>query len=108
MLVERAHWCSSFLCKLRGLTFRRSISIADSLIMEEKADSRLATAIHMLFVFAPIAAVWIDSSFTVVDTKLAKPFRLLYIPQASARYVLEGPPELLSRIRPGDRIHFES
>ena len=107
VLVERALWCKSFLCRLRGLTFRRDISMADSLILDEKTDSRMATAIHMLFVFCPIAAVWINSSFTIVDTRLARPFRLFYLPRAPARYILEGPPELLSLMHPGDRIYFE-
>ena len=77
-----------------------------SLILVEQSDSRIATMIHMMFVFFPIAAIWIDQSGQVVDTCLAKPFRLLYVPRAPAKYVLEGDPSLLNKIKAGDKVEF--
>jgi uncharacterized membrane protein (UPF0127 family) len=61
----------------------------------------------MLFVFFPIAAVWLDRDGVVVDTRLALPFRPLYVPGAAARDVLEGPPELLAEVSVGDRLRFQ-
>jgi uncharacterized membrane protein (UPF0127 family) len=61
----------------------------------------------MLFVFFPIAAVWLDRDGVVVDTRLALPFRPLYVPAAAARDVLEGPPELLAEVSVGDRLRFQ-
>jgi uncharacterized membrane protein (UPF0127 family) len=104
ILVQRARWCNSFFCRLRGLTFRRKLDHA--LILVEQSDGRIATMIHMMFVFFPIAAIWIDQSGQVVDTCLAKPFRLLYIPQAPAKYVLEGDPSLLEKFKAGDKVEF--
>ena len=107
---ERLQWavrrCASFLCRLRGLTFRRGIG-GDLLLLVGRSEGRVETAIHMLFVFFPIAAVWLDGQGVVVDARLARPFRPLYVPRAAARDVLEGPPELLGELSVGDKLRFE-
>ena len=107
IVLPRARWCHTFFCKLRGLTFRRRLDASDALILAEKSDSTGSTSIHMMFVFVPIASIWINSAGTVVDCRLAKPFRPIYIPRAPARYVLEGPPELLQLLHPGDQVRFD-
>jgi uncharacterized membrane protein (UPF0127 family) len=60
----------------------------------------------MFFVFFPIAAVWLDRDGRVVDARLARPFRPIYVPQAPARDVLEGPPALLESLQVGDKLHI--
>jgi len=60
----------------------------------------------MLFVFFPIAVLWLDAGGRVVDKQLARPFHPVYLPQAPARDVLEASPEVLDRVARGDRIHF--
>jgi uncharacterized membrane protein (UPF0127 family) len=60
----------------------------------------------MLFVFFPIAVVWLDRAGRVVDTQLARPFRPFYTPQGPAKDILEGPPSLLESARVGDRLRF--
>lgn len=107
-IVARARWCVSFFCKLRGLTFRRKLSPQDAIILVESSDSTSASAIHMMFVFFPIATIWINSGGQVVDCRLAKPFRPIYIPRAPARYILEGPPAFLDLFQPGDQVEFET
>jgi uncharacterized membrane protein (UPF0127 family) len=106
-LVERARWCDSFVCRLRGLTFRRHLSPKDAIVLVERTASITGASIHMFFVFFPIAAIWVDESGKVVDAQLARPFRPLYVPKAAARYILEGPPSLLDTIQAGDRVRFE-
>jgi uncharacterized membrane protein (UPF0127 family) len=66
----------------------------------------METAIHMLFVFFPIAAIWLDRTGRVVDVVLARPFRPFYAPRAPARDILEGPPELLAEVSVGDLLEF--
>jgi len=105
--VHRARWCDGFFCRLRGLTFRRRLDWEDSLVLVEQVESIARSSIHMFFVFCPIAAIWINKAGSVVDSRLAKPFRPLYLPQGPARYILEGPPGLLDIIQPGDRVHFD-
>ncbi len=103
----RVRECRSFLCRSRGLTFRRRLAPDEALLLIGQRQSRLEAAIHMLFVFFPIAAVWLDREGQVVDVRLARPFRPVYIPRRPARDVLEGPPELLETVAVGDRLRFE-
>jgi uncharacterized membrane protein (UPF0127 family) len=101
--VAKVRWCQSFLCRLRGLTFRRSLELHEGLLLVERSESRSNTAIHMWMVFFPIAAVWLDQDFRVVDLRLAKPWRV-YIPSAPAKYVLEGSAQMLAQLSVGDRL----
>lgn len=107
VVVARARWAAGFGSKLRGLTFRRRLAAGEGLVLVENRTSRVDTAIHMFFVFFPIAAVWIGEDGKVVDRKLARPFRPAYVPAGPARFVLESSPELLDHIQPGDRLLFE-
>ena len=107
VLLERARWCDSFASKLRGLMLRRTLPAGEGLVLVEKKESRVSTAIHMLFVFFPLGVLWVDGSGEVVDKVLARPWRLSYTPQAPARYVVEGEPDLLEWVAVGDRILFE-
>lgn len=105
-LLGRVRYCVSFLCRLRGLTFRQALGADEGCLLVGDHESRLDTAIHMFFVFFPIAAIWLDRSGRVVDTKLARPFRPLYVPRAPAQNVLEAPPALLERVSIGDQLRF--
>lgn len=105
-LLGRVSRCASFLCRLRGLTFRRHLGDDEGLLLLGRRESRADAAIHMFFVFFPIAAVWLDGGGRVVDVRMARPFRPLYVPSAPARDVLEGPPGLLERVRIGDQLRF--
>jgi len=107
VLVARVQWCESFSCKLRGLMFRRTLRADEGLLLVESYSSRMGISIHMLFMLFPIAAIWLDENFTVVDCKLARPWRLFYAPRAPARYVLEADPALLRQISIGDALAFE-
>ncbi len=103
-LPLRVRRCDTFLCRLRGLTFRRSLGADEGLLFLEPTESRLGTAIHMLFVFFPIGVAWMDGKGTVVDLTVARPFRPFYAPQAAARSFLEGPPALVDWLRVGERL----
>ena len=84
-----ASWCQSFLCKFKGLMLQKSLQPAHGvLLVERQMSSRLQVSIHMLFMRFSIAVIWLDANGTVVDTCLAEPWRLSYIPQESAQYVL--------------------
>ena len=105
-LLNAAKWCDSFGSKLRGFTFRRHLAASDGLVLVEKKDSRASTAIHMLFVFFDLGVIWVNDAGEVVDKVLAKPWRLSYVAQAPARYVIELHPDLLADIAVGDSIQF--
>lgn len=103
--IVRARWCQSYLCRLRGLTFRRSLPDGMSLLLVNTKESRSEAAIHMWAVFFPLGVVWLDSSLRVVDCKIAQPWRV-YLPVLPARYILEGPPSILDSIAVGDVLEF--
>jgi len=106
-LLPAARWCHSFSSKLQGFTFRRQLAPDEGLVLVEGRDGRLATAIHMLFVFMPLGVLWVNDAGIIVDTVLAKPWRLSYAPKAPARYVIEAAPAILNQVQTGDHLVFE-
>ena len=106
-LLTNVRWCDSFSCKLRGLTFRRDLRPGEGLLLVEKRESRIATAIHMLGVFIPLGVAWLDVDKKVVHLVLAKPWRLSYASPIAAQYILEGPPAMLESLQIGDQLVFE-
>jgi uncharacterized membrane protein (UPF0127 family) len=103
--VVRARWCNTFACRLRGLTFRRTLPPGEGLLLVESRESRAGTAIHMWAVFMSLGVAWLASDGRVVDTRLALPWRL-YAPSAHAKYILEGPPSMLESVAVNDRLEL--
>lgn len=102
----RAGYCSSFLCQLRGLTFRKQVGLEEGLLLVQNHDSRLEASIHMFFVWTDLAVVWINQALQVVDLRLAQKWRPAYVPAAPARYVLEMAPGRLPEFNLEDRIRI--
>jgi len=100
--------CDTFWKRGRGLMFRGRRALADGQVylFVEGCESVARAAIHMFFVFFPIAVVWLDGERRVVDKALARPFRPYYAPRKPAQYYVEGHPSLLERVRVGDRLEF--
>ena len=88
--------------------FRSSLAPDQGILLVEKADSRLDTAIHMFFVFMDLAVIWINSGQVVVDTVLARSWRPAYAPRQPARYILEIHPDRLEQFKTGDVIEFKN
>ena len=104
--MEKARWCSSAWCRLRGFQFKRRLEPGEALLLAHPAESVALSAIHMFFVFFPIAAIWIDNRGKVTSATLARPWRPYYASVTPARYVLESSPELLDRISVGVEVDF--
>lgn len=104
--VVHARACETFLCRLRGLTFRRQLPSGEGLLLVERDESRLSTAIHMWGVFMSLGVAWLDSNGVVVDMRVARPWRL-YWPTQPAKYVLEGPPSMLESLAVGEQLAFD-
>ena len=102
----QAIYCDSFLCRLRGLMFRSSLANDEGLLLVEARDSRLDTAIHMLFVPMDLAVIWINSEYSVVDTVLARAWRPAYAPRQAAKFILEIHPSRLKEFQIGDQVEF--
>jgi uncharacterized protein len=106
VLAHSARWCSTRATRLRGLQYRRRLEPGEALILVKHKDSIFNSSIHMLWVFFPIAAVWINSQGRVTSAQLARPWRPYYASPEPARYVLEAAPDLLTRLKAGDEVDF--
>lgn len=76
-------------------------------MLVQSRDSRLDSAIHMFGVWTDLAVVWINDAMKVVDVRLARRWRPLYVPVQAARFVLESAPERLHDFEIGDEVFFE-
>jgi uncharacterized membrane protein (UPF0127 family) len=104
----RANWCSSFFSNFKGLMFVKSIPDFSGIILVENTESRINTAIHMLFMNFDITAVWINADFEVVDVILAKKWHLYYASKKKAQYVLELNSTHLQDFHIGDHLRFDN
>ncbi len=103
--IIRAKWCQSYLCRMLGLTFRRSLPEGTGLLLVNPKESKVDSAIHMTAVFFPLGVIWLDASLLVVDCKVAQPWKF-YVPSLPASYILEGSPSILKIVDIGDRLEF--
>jgi uncharacterized membrane protein (UPF0127 family) len=103
-----AKYCVSFTCRLRGLMFRRSLAAEEGLLLVQSRENRLDAAIHMLFMWVDLAVVWINAASEVVDVRLARRWRPIYVPTRPALYVLELAEGHLADFKVGDQVKFEN
>lgn len=106
-LIQKAKWCNTFGSKLQGYMFKKTLSPQEALVLVEKSDNRLSTAIHMLFMNFDLGVLWVNSSGEVVDKTFAKRWKLQYTPAQPAQYVIEMHPSLLDVVKIGDHIEFK-
>lgn len=107
VVVGRAKWYASAWQHFKGLQFAPALAEDEGLLFVYGSESIANTSIHMFFVFYDIAVVWLDKSGTVVDKKLAKPWRPFYAPAKAAQYFIEANPSLLERVEIGDVLKFD-
>ena len=104
----RVKYCDSFLCRLRGLMFRKRLEPDDGLLLVQgRRDSRIDTSIHMLFVPFDLSVIWIDTEMTVVDKVIAKAWRPAYVSAQPACYILEIHPYRWEDYQIGDKVEFQ-
>ncbi len=60
----------------------------------------------MFLCFLKLGIIWVNGDGEVVDTTIAKPWRLSYLSKAPARYTIEAEPVILQRLQPGDHLEF--
>ncbi len=103
-VIARASVCAGFFSRWRGLQFRQTLEENEALIFLCSRPGYITAAIHTLGMRYSIGIVWLDVSLRVVDLKLAKPWRLAYVPKAPAMYYVEANPAILDRVRIGDQL----
>jgi uncharacterized membrane protein (UPF0127 family) len=104
----RAGYCESFLCQLRGLMFRESISSGEGLLLVQKKEDKLSSSIHMMFMRFDICAVWINKACEVVDVRYARRWGLAFAPRSAALYVLELNTAHMDDFRIGDKVRIDA
>lgn len=107
VILARVKLCVSFWCHFRGLQLAPRLPADQGLLFVTGSESRSNTAIHMFFMRFSIGVVWLDASGKVVDKQFAKPWRPMYSPKAPAQYYLEANPDVLKRVKVGDRLRFD-
>lgn len=100
----KVSYCESFFCQFKGLMLRKSLPERAGLLLVQRRESRLDSAIHMLFMRFDITAVWIDARCQVVDVQLARRWHASYIPRKPAQYVLETHADYFSEFQIGDQL----
>ncbi|MEN6436694.1 MAG: DUF192 domain-containing protein [Anaerolineaceae bacterium] len=99
--------CNTFFLKFKGLMFQKDIKPLEGLVFDEFKDTKVNTAIHMLFMRFPIGVLWVNSEKIIVSKTYAKPWKLMYTPEKPARFVIEVHPEVLNYYQVGDKIIFD-
>lgn len=77
-----------------------------ALVFDFGGEEKLKASIHMICVFFPITAVYLDEEKRVVDIAELKPFVLNYTPRKKSRFLIELPPEHTDKIRLNDQLDW--
>ncbi len=107
VVLARVRLCVSFWCHFRGLQLVPRLPDGEGLLFVTGSESRSNTAIHMFFMLFSIGVIWLDASGRVVDKQYAKPWRPMYSPRSPAQYYVEANPDVLERVKIGDRLRFD-
>ena len=98
--------CSNPLTQIKGLMFSIPLRKDQSIIIKFNRERYIP--IHMLFVFFPIDAVWLDSNNKIIHIERnIKPFTPLINPKKKAVAVLETPKNITKNLKVGDKLSTE-
>lgn len=107
IVLKKAKLCDNFWTRFRGLQLVTHLDDDEGLLFVTGSESRTNTTIHMFFMFFSIGVVWLDASGKVVDTCFARPWRPAYAPKSAAQYFVEAKPDILNRVKIGDKLLFD-
>ena len=106
-LVVNVKYCDTFFSKLKGLMFSRELKPDNGIIIVEKNESRMNTAIHMMFMNYDITALWLDKNMVIIDKVLAKRWVPYYTSKKPAQFVVELHKSKFSEYSIGDELVFD-
>jgi hypothetical protein len=106
-IINKVKLADSFFKKFKGLMLESKQKFDYALIFEFAEQGTARNAIHMLFVFFPIDAVYLDENRKVVDiARNLKPFALFYAPKKPAKYLIELPKGKTEGIELNDEMNW--
>jgi len=103
-VISKVNYADSIVLQAKGLMFERKSKFDYALVFPFKHETVIGASIHMLFVFFPIAAVYLNAKMVVVDIAFLKPFALNYSPKKPAKYLIEMPVSNGKKISIGDKL----
>jgi len=102
--IVNVKYCDTFWSKFIGLMFSRELKPDYGLILVEKNETRMNTAIHMLFMKYDLTILWLDKQMVIVDKVVAKKWVPIYFPKKPAQYVVELHHSKFSEYSIGDKL----
>jgi len=75
--------CKTMISQIKGLMFSKRKNLLFIFDVPDYID------LHMLFVFFPIDALYVNENMEIIEIKQMKPFRWLYKAKYKAKYVIE-------------------
>jgi uncharacterized protein len=81
--------CDGFKDQFLGLMFTRTLGLESGILLSQKRESKIDSAIHMFFMNYDICVLWLDKNMMVVDKAIAKKWHPAYISRYPAQHVLE-------------------
>ena len=104
--VVNVKYCDTFYSKFIGLMFSRELKPDYGLIIVENNETRINTAIHMMFMNYDITVLWLDKKMVIIDKVLAKKWVPFYSSKKPAQYVVELHHSKFSEYSIGDELVF--
>jgi uncharacterized protein len=96
--------CDTFMSKFIGLMFSKELKPDNGIIIVEKNETRINTAIHMMFMNYDITVLWLDKNMVIVDKAQAKKWAPFYSSKKPAQYVVELHSSRFSEYSIGDKL----
>jgi uncharacterized membrane protein (UPF0127 family) len=103
-VVVNVKYCDTFWSKFIGLMFSRELKPDYGVILVENNETRINTAIHMMFVNYDITVLWLDKQMVIVDKVLAKKWAPIYVPKKPAQYIVELHQSKFSEYSIGEKL----
>lgn len=93
----------------RGLMFssKKRIDKGMCLKLPHYKDSKYGAATTNLFVFYPLAIIYVNSKFKIVDKIVLKPWVFNYVPKSSCMYIIESTKGKFDNLNVGDVVKIE-
>jgi uncharacterized protein len=106
-IMNKIKIAKTFYSKFKGLMFESKKKFDYALVFEFTQKGTTINAIHMLFVFFSIDAVFLNENKKVIEIKKnLKPWTLFYAPKKPAKYLIELPEGKSNEIKLNDEIEW--
>lgn len=107
-IIDKVFFAETPWQRLKGLMFESPERFSYALLFTFPKEARATASIHMLFVFFPIDAVFLDRQKRVVDiAKNLQPFTPSFTPKKAAKFLIELPAGKSKGIGEGHELEWQ-